>query len=311
MPWAFVLALSLLSPLFYLSLFFSILAPLPLLYLHQGTGNIQAGRRYALLAIPAGTIIIFVIRGLLPALGFLLFAAAPALVLGEAFYRKVRLEVATLLATGGLLLGLFTFGLILLGVMTPDEFTQLTQTLKDQATQFATTLLKSQNNLSEESRAELHRIIENPKVLLLDLPGLLLGGMLLLSVIPSIAMIRWNPKGFLARSGLSRDALRRFRTPDWLVWPTLISFALIIFTVPHLTPIAQNLLKPLILIYFFQGMSMLAFFLDSIRLRGTFRILIYLIAVVFLTPMVVSFGFFDLWFNFRERAKNRNKGNTP
>jgi hypothetical protein len=46
-------------------------------------------------------------------------------------------------------------------------------------------------------------------------------------------------------------------------------------------------------------MSILAYFLDSLRLRGPIRIIFYGTAILFLTLMVVSFGFFDLWFKFR------------
>ncbi|RZA02910.1 MAG: DUF2232 domain-containing protein, partial [Proteobacteria bacterium] len=76
-----------------------------------------------------------------------------------------------------------------------------------------------------------------------------------------------------------------------------------IFPMDPFSLVANNLLKPILLIYFFQGMSILAYFLDSLRLRGPLRVFVYGAGLMFLTPMVVSFGFFDLWFNFRGRHK--------
>jgi uncharacterized protein YybS (DUF2232 family) len=310
-PWAFVLALSLLSPLFYLSLFFAILAPLPLLYLHQGTNDTALGRRLALIATFLGILLISVIRGPWASTGFLVFAAFPAWILGESFLRRVKAERAVFYTMTGLLLVTGLLGLLFILSVNPGDLHELIKSAQDQVILFVDSVLKNQPSLSQESRDELKRILENPRLVLVELPGLFLGSILLLSALPAIAMIRWNPKGFLARTGYSRDTLRSFRTPDWLVWPALFSVALLIFEVPKATPIAQNLLKPLILIYFFQGMSILAFFLDSLRLRGTFRILLYGFALMFLTPMVVSFGFFDLWFDFRERVKENRKRNTP
>ncbi len=310
-PWAFVLALSLLSPLFYLSLFLSILAPLPLLYLHQGTDITQLGRRFAFLATFLGASLVAVVHGPWASLGFLVFATLPAWVLGEAFVRKTTPEKAVMFSVLALLAVAALVAFVFFGLLGLEARHELLKSAQDQVVLFADSVLKNQPSLSQESRDQLKNILDNPKLVLLELPGLFLSTLLLLSALPAIAMIRWNPKGFLARTGYSRDTLRRFRSPDWLVWPTLISVAFLIFTVPHATAVAQNLLKPLILIYFFQGMSILAFFLDSLRLRGTFRFLIYGMAVMFLTPMVVSFGFFDLWFDFRERVKDGKKRNTP
>ena len=72
-----------------------------------------------------------------------------------------------------------------------------------------------------------------------------------------------------------------------------------LFETPILSSWARNLLKPILLIYFFQGMSILSYFLDSLRLRGPIRMIFYGTATLFLPLMVVSFGFFDLWFKFR------------
>jgi hypothetical protein len=156
---------------------------------------------------------------------------------------------------------------------------------------------------SEENKKELRQLMERPEELFAELPGILGALTLLLCTLPCVALMRWNPKGFLRRAGISRDYLRRWRTPDWFVWPALFCGASLLFESKPLHDLAGNLLKPILLIYFFQGMSILAYFLDSLRLRGPFRLVLYGTASLFLTPMVVSFGFFDLWFNFRGRNR--------
>jgi hypothetical protein len=162
---------------------------------------------------------------------------------------------------------------------------------------------KKNTELSDSTQEELKALLKSPSLIFEDLPGLLGTLLLLLCTLPCVALIRWNPKGFLRRTGIARDFLRKWRTPDWFVWLALFCGVFLIFDVEYLSVIARNLLKPILLIYFFQGMSILAYFLDSLRLRGPIRVLFYGAGVLFLTPMVVSFGFFDLWFNFRGRHR--------
>jgi len=167
------------------------------------------------------------------------------------------------------------------------------------------------NNPPEQNKEELQKILANPSLVYPDLPGVALSALFLLSILPCLALIRWNPKGFLKRTGIPRDFLRKWKAPEWLVWPALLCGVFHIFEVEIASTVARNALNPLLIIYFFQGMSILAYFLDSLRLRGPLRVLIYGAGIIFLTPMVVSFGFFDLWFNFRGRHKPPAEDKVP
>lgn len=300
--WAFQLALCLLGPLFFLSYLFSLLAPLPLLYLHSGTPNVNRGRLWSFIALILGLVLAASIKGWAGALGFFLFAALPAVVLGELLVRRQGPEKAVLGAVvATLLAALAIFGLarlqgIDLLALTKERIDLQLQTVSQN-------LLSKETDLPDQTRDDLKSLAENPSLLYAELPGMAASALLLLCILPCLALIRWNPKGFLRRTGIGRDFLRKWRTPDWLVWIALFSGTFQVFQVHILTEIAGNALKPLLLIYFFQGMSILAYFLDSLRLRGPIRVFLYGMGIVFLTPMVVSFGFFDLWFNFRGRHK--------
>ena len=307
--WAFQLALCLLGPLFYVSYFFTILAPLPLLYLHVGTPNVQRGRLWSLAGLGIGLTLSFSIHGWLSgSLFFFLFTSLPALVLGEMLVRRLGPERAV---AGAVLAVLVASGFSAWAITRArglELFPSVRQTserfVKDSVDRL---LAQEKSDIPEATYNELKILKENPGQLVEELPGLGAALLLLLCALPCVALIRWNPKGFLRRTGIPRDFLRRWRTPDWFVWPTLFCGAFLLFDVPYLSELARNLLKPIVLIYFFQGMSILAYFLDSLRLRGPIRVIFYGTAILFLTLMVVSFGFFDLWFRFRSRNRFAEK----
>lgn len=308
--WAFQLALSLLGPLFFLSYLFSLLAPLPLLYLHVGTASATRGRRWASGAVLLGLLLCFAVKGWLwGSLLFLLFAALPALVLGELLLRQFGPEKAV----AGAVVAVTVASLLSAWGVAHQKGIELLPSAKQMTEKFihdtADRLLSQEKgDLSEETKESLKKIRGAPAAELITLPGMMLFAILLLCALPCVALIRWNPKGFLRRAGISRDFLRKWSAPEWLVWPSLLCGALHLYEVSPFTEIARNALIPILLIYFFHGMSILAYFLDSMRLRGPFRVLFYGTAILFLTPMVVSFGFFDLWFGFRTRNRGADAG---
>lgn len=305
--WAFQMALCLLGPLFFLSYLFSILAPLPLLYLQVGSPNAKRGRVWAYSAVAIGLFLSFAVKGWLwGSVMFFLFAALPALVLGELLIRhkgpNIAVAGAVLAVTLASIVGAWGMarsrGLELL----PAAHQATEQFLKETAERL---LSQDKNEIPPDTRAALEQLKERPSQEMVTLPGVAFSLIILLCTLPCVALVRWNPKGFLRRLGIARDFLRKWRTPEWLVWPALLCGVFHLFEVAPFSDIARNVLIPILLIYFFHGMSILAYFLDSLRLRGPIRVIIYGAAILFLTPMVVSFGFFDLWFNFR----NRNRPN--
>lgn len=299
--WAFQLALCLLGPLFFVSYALTILAPLPFLYLHVGTPNVRRGRIWSLVALGIGLGLSFQVHGWLwGSLSFFLFASLPALVLGEMLSRRLGPERAVLGAVMAVAMASTVSAWMVTHARGLEFLPAIQRTAEEAVRQSADRLLAQQKSeLPENTFEELKNLKDHPAEFVRELPGLAAFALLLLCALPCVALIRWNPKGFLRRTGISRDFLRRWRTPDWFVWPALFCGAFLLFDVPVFTDLARNLLKPILLIYFFQGMSILAYFLDSLRLRGPIRILFYGTAIIFLTLMVVSFGFFDLWFKFR------------
>jgi hypothetical protein len=309
--WAFSLALCLLGPLFFLSYVFSLLAPLPLLYLHTGEGNPNRGRAWFFGAMVLGILLSSLIKGFWGGLGFFLLASLPSFVLGELLLRKKGPELAVSGAVLAILLGsLASFGFFeYRGVQT---LPLMKQAIELQVTKTADVLLsRNPEEIPQETQDQLKQLKEKPALVFEELPGFAFSAIFLLCSLPCLALIRGNPKGFLKRTGIHRDFLRKWKSPEWLVWPALLCGALLIFELDPYSQIARNALKPILIIYFFQGMSILAYFLDSLRLRGPLRVMLYALGILFLTPMVVSFGFFDYWFNFRSRNRQPTEEKEP
>lgn len=318
-PWAFKTALCLLAPYFYLAVHFSVagslpkgmaflvlLAPLPILYLFLGITDGSA-RKWAYTACAMGLALCLATSGLGGALGFLLLASLPAIVLGEGLLRGlgiakvVTMNFAILAAIGGI-------AVISLGDRLESE---LVPQMRQTATQYFTKVLEdNREELSEPDQKFFQQIIENPDRWLWKVPGGILVALEILSVLSLLILLRWNPKGLLYRIGLSRDYLRRWKTPEWLIWPALLCIATQVQPLEPLSIAGEILGWPIVFLYFLQGISILSFYLDLFRVRGPLRALFYGIALfpAFGTA-VVSFGFFDLWLDFRSRARPAKRKN--
>lgn len=143
--------------------------------------------------------------------------------------------------------------------------------------------------VEEEGRDGVYRQI------LRELPsGILIG--LLLAFWLNLLFASQIVRGFLSRTFWSQ-----YRNPEWLVWPTLGSGALFAFAAHAPYFIGLNLFKLLLVFYAFQGLSVIGHFLNRGGVEGFFRSAIFALGLFLAMPVVISLGFFDLWFDFRRK----------
>ncbi len=100
---------------------------------------------------------------------------------------------------------------------------------------------------------------------------------------------------------LSKTFWASYRNPEWLVWPTMVAGALFAFSDHALYFIGLNGFKVLVVFYGFQGLSILSFFLNRYKILGLGRVLLFGISIFLALPVILSLGFFDLWFDFRKK----------
>jgi uncharacterized protein YybS (DUF2232 family) len=100
-------------------------------------------------------------------------------------------------------------------------------------------------------------------------------------------------------------ALDHWRAPEMLVWGVIASGVFLLLPGLVLKTLGLNGLLVFMVIYFFQGMAIVAFFFRKKQVPRVARVVLYgLIAIQQVVMLaVVGVGFFDMWFNFRKIGK--------
>ncbi len=106
------------------------------------------------------------------------------------------------------------------------------------------------------------------------------------------------------RKGLTPPELGDFtvwRSPENLMWVTIACGVMMVLPVGLARFIGVNGILVLLMVYFFQGMAITAFFLKRVKVSIMAQWVIYvLIFFTFLQFIVLALGFFDLWLDVRK-----------
>lgn len=138
---------------------------------------------------------------------------------------------------------------------------------------------------------------------MLELPSFFAIGFILLTVFNFLILLRLNLLNIREKLGLGTSFFKNWKSPEILVWPTIAAAFCLIVEIPVASAVALNVFKVLMSIYALHGLAILCFLFDEWGVRGFLRSLGYVIAVIVLLPLVISLGFFDLWFAFRVKLK--------
>ncbi len=100
-------------------------------------------------------------------------------------------------------------------------------------------------------------------------------------------------------------ALDHWKAPEMLVWGVIASGVLLLLPGLVMKTLGLNGLLVFMVIYFFQGMAIVAYFFRKKQVPRVARMVLYgLIAIQQVVMLaVVGVGFFDTWFNFRKIGK--------
>jgi uncharacterized protein YybS (DUF2232 family) len=128
-----------------------------------------------------------------------------------------------------------------------------------------------------------------------------------LAVLLNLAVF-WRMSGKQQRVGYTLFGdLARWSTPEWLIWPLLVSGFGWFIPLPALATVALDCFLCILGVYFCQGLAIMAFYFKQLGMPPVARGLIYLVTLVqpILTALVGAAGVFDLWIDFR-RLKRPN-----
>lgn len=125
-------------------------------------------------------------------------------------------------------------------------------------------------------------------------------------------------ESFLARRGAYNfdsikpsESLKEFKVPEWAIWPslTVLLFSFVDFGHAYLNTIAVNGLNICIVLYFFQGLAVIASYFHQSKFSLFWRCFWYLLLVFQMFPMVSILGLADYWLEFRNRMFSKTEGN--
>ncbi|MFO7753433.1 MAG: YybS family protein [Desulfobacteraceae bacterium] len=281
-----------------LGFFMTCVLPQPVLFY-----RLKLGRNLGLV-IPLAVVILIgiLIQGLTVDIFFCFALLMTGYVLGEFLETRMSME-KTIAYTVASTLGICLALLIIYTVTTGQNLLTLVSDYVVKNLEFSLQLY-SEMGLSEEKIGLISSKLELIGYYLTRLLPALLTVMLTVIAWLNTLLI----KKILKKKGITFSwlgILNRWKTYDHLVW-FVILFSLITL-IPHrgAALLGWNFLLVLMLVYFFQGMAVLAFYFEKKGFPAVLRFFFYSLIVIqqVLIILVIGLGFFDTWLNFRKLEK--------
>ncbi len=100
--------------------------------------------------------------------------------------------------------------------------------------------------------------------------------------------------------------LRHWKGPDWMVGAFIVAGFFILVNYDAVRILGLNLMIVVSQIYFFQGLAIVAAFLNGYNWSKVVRWVIYILILsqIYIMIAVTALGLFDTWFNFRNRIRS-------
>lgn len=287
----------------HLSAVFKIFSVLPLIFVF-----LRFGRAVGILASISNLAIVWLLLGRTEAAWFFVLGMVFAITVSECVRLKLRPEWVVLSATGMLLLAAVMLLMSYSHRSHKGPIELVVSYVSSEVDEFirgAERYRESTVVTSRFSSQDLEKMLADPEMtkrnILEAAPSVILISLLYTVVANLLLLLRLNVQNIRDALGLDAEFFKRWKAPDHMVWPTLAAGFCLVIEIPAVSAVALNLFRVLMAVYLLQGLAIMAALFESWKIKGAFRPLGYALAVTFLLPLVVSLGFFDLWFSFRER----------
>lgn len=281
-----------LSAVFFVSGFLAVFSPLPILFLH-----LREGRKWAWLAAVTNGILVGLAGGLVHLAFYLIFSGILGLCLPEFLNKKFSVEKSAVFSLAAMGSGLILFFLVYAQVFHVNPIHEVSQWF-DVFVDFLNTRFPKFFGVSSPED-----LVAIKRSLMVELPSAVAIFCLALVWANLVLVLKANPNRLREKLGLEGVFLKKWKTPEFLVWPTIASGFFLVVNVPVVSDIALNIFKFLMAIYAIQGLSILGFLFDIWGIKGIFRMIGYSISIFLMLPLILSLGFFDLWFDFRSKFR--------
>lgn len=285
----------------YLSVIFAVFSALPLIYAH-----LRFGRFAGILCSVTNMVLVFAASGRANAAVFFVLAVVLGAAMAEFVKHKIKLEwsaifsIVIMSVTSLLLILSYSHKFNINPIEKLDSF------VGSMVDQVAGNVEKYKAS-SSVSNQDLEKFLIDPEMtkknILYELPSAATIILLIVVVSNMLLMLRLNLMNVRENYGLSSDFFKSWKSPEHLVWPTLVAGFCLVLEFPGISEVALNVFKVLMAIYAIHGLAITNHLFDIWGVKGFLRPIGYVMAVAILLPLVISMGFFDLWFNFREKFK--------
>jgi uncharacterized protein YybS (DUF2232 family) len=290
-----LLAVSVFLPL--VSIFSSLLLPLPVLFYRS-----KLGRGYGII-IPLITVLAIssIIGGIPVGLAYFIGLLVLGFVLSEYLEKDLSLERTVLYTVGTVILTGIVFLIFYNNIYGGDIIASVTKSVTKsyeltlalyESIGIADDKIQTFSNYQESFIYYTVRII----------PALIVSLTLFITWISLLFArpILRNRKLFFPEFG----ALNLWKAPESLVWAVIICGLVLLLPDKIFKVTGLNGLIVLFIIYFFQGVSIISFYLDKKHYPAFHRLLLYVLCLAFIPQLVaviiISLGFFDTWLDFRK-----------
>ena len=277
----------------------------PLLFLFYATRlGLKQGIVLACLSIMAVSVV-STLTGHRQTIVFCIEFSVLGIVLSELFRRRFSLGETVTIALGAM--SLFGF-LILFGLgaargLSPSEI--IVALLREQF-EAASILHNEIGSQAEDAQAANQFAEAFVQAVARIYPALMVIGMGLI-VILNVMLAR----PLFERLGLDYpefEPFERWKAPEKMVWGLIVAGFGSLFASGTPQTAAVNCLLVMVVVYFFQGLSIGIFYLNKYRVPLLLKGILYILVVIqqLLVLMLAVVGLFDQWFDFR-RLRNENR----
>ena len=282
--------------------FCSLLLPLPVLFYRSKLGRTNG------MIVPAAVIIIMILITGNFSVDIMFFIELMLLgfLLSEFFELNLTVEKTVLYTCGGILLAGF-LGLVFYSNISSTTIYRLVSNYIAKNLEMTLALYKSMG-VSEENIYNLSKSLDQIRyVLIRIIPAM---------VIASTLFVTWSnlliARPIFKKKGLffpDFGELNLWKAPDPLIWILIGCGGLLMVPASTLKIIGLNGLLVILVIYFFQGIAVVAYFFQKKGLPRFLRFFFYVLIAfqqIFLL-FVIGIGLFDMWMNFRKINVKNNQ----
>lgn len=269
--------------------------PLPVLFYRLKTGRNGSG---IIMVVSLAVLIVFTRNFAFNTLyfGSLLMTG---FFLGEFIEKHLSIE-KIMLYTGVAVLGSCVAVLLIYSLTHPQGIEQIISNYISRYQALSSGLFSESAQLYPEMKVDRQMLEKASSLFVIIFPGIFINSYLTM-VWLNILLI----KKILLKKGIiikSIENLNQWKAPDYLVFGVIALSLLIFLPVDVLKYIAVNCLIILMFVYFFQGIAVVSFFFQKKSVPFALRSFFYILIAVqpFFMFLVIGFGLFDTWINFRK-----------